>query len=134
MKDKFRNGVALVISKDPCVLLLLGSVLAKEGFRALFARSEKEAVEIAARPYVPIDVVLCDVVLCDVGGELLHRLRQIRPELCAVYVQALNDGGVIRIRMMRQAEPGQFVRAGGLMLGDAVRTALRSSSLRMGAS
>lgn len=109
----------LVVDEEPAILDFIARLLDNNGMRALLARSAREAMEIAQRGYVPIDLILTDIVVKDsgtdsgvseiTGAELLNRLRQIRPGTRALYMSAYVDAGVIRIQpMSRQSEePGK---------------------------
>jgi CheY-like chemotaxis protein len=65
-------------------------------------------VGIAQRGYVPIDLVLTDVQLSDSfqtqisGTEIVDRVRELRPDVRALYMSAHIDGGVIRVGVMNQ--------------------------------
>jgi DNA-binding NtrC family response regulator len=98
----------LVIDEDPDILSFLARVLDNNGMRALLARNAQEAMGIAKRGYVPIDVALTDIVLrpdanqsdLTSGHDLIERLRDLRPEVRAVYMSAQMEAGVIRIKLM----------------------------------
>jgi DNA-binding NtrC family response regulator len=88
----------LVIDEDPPVLALIGEMLAENGIRALLARTADEAVSIARRDYVPIDLILTDRQLPDaVGSEIVARIQAHRPLVRALYMSSFVDAGVIRI-------------------------------------
>lgn len=97
----------LVIDDEPEVLAFFARLLDSNGIRALLARTAAEAISIAQRTYVPIDVILANVRLtpdpADSGGgavELVERLRLLRPAVGALFVLAYLDSGVIRIRLL----------------------------------
>lgn len=123
----------LVVDEEPAILGFLASLLGSNGMRALLARSAREAVEIAQRGYVPIDLILTDIVVkesitdCGIaeitGAELLNRLRQIRPDTRALYMSAYVDASVIRIQpMSRQGEDSGGKSADSNLL-EAIRAA-----------
>jgi CheY-like chemotaxis protein len=109
----------LVVDEDPAILEFIARMLDSNGMRALLAHSAQEAIEIAQRGYVPINLVLTDVVVKEshkdagalelTGAELVNRLREIRPDLRAMYMSAFVDSGIIRIRLMKRhgMEPGE---------------------------
>src|ERR1700722_3815115 len=104
----------LVVDSDPDVLIFIGRLLDSHGLRPLFARSVTEAVAIAARNYVPIDLILSNITLDQFSGpEAVNRVRKFRPGLNALYMSAWIDTGVIRIDLMR---------GGGLDRSDGPRT------------
>jgi CheY-like chemotaxis protein len=107
----------LVVDEEPDILAFFARLLAANGMRVLLARTPREAVGIANRGYVPIDVVLTDVALRPEavatppaggpadgyfvnGRDLMDSLRNLRPELRALYMSAYLDSGVIRIQLM----------------------------------
>jgi DNA-binding NtrC family response regulator len=98
----------LVIDDDAEILSFFARILDSNGIRALLARNADEAIGIAKRGYIPIDLVLTDVVLKtksaasdpESGHELVDRLRQLRPEVCALYMSAYVDSEVIRIELV----------------------------------
>jgi DNA-binding NtrC family response regulator len=98
----------LVIDDDAQILSFFARILDSNGIRALLARSADEAVGIAKRGYVPIDLVLTDVALKPEsaasdpysGPELVDRIRQLRPEVRALYMSAFVDSEVIRIELV----------------------------------
>jgi CheY-like chemotaxis protein len=98
----------LVIDEDADILSFFARILHSNGIRALVARNAGEAIGIAKRGYVPIDLVLTDVALkpdaaapdLDSGAELVDRLRELRPEVRALYMSAYVDSGVIRIELV----------------------------------
>jgi DNA-binding NtrC family response regulator len=98
----------LIVDEDPDILSFFARMLDSNGMRALLARSPKEALGIAKRGYVPIDVVITDVALrTDLAGseltngyDLVARLRELRPDIRPIYMSAYLDAGVIRIEIM----------------------------------
>jgi CheY-like chemotaxis protein len=98
----------LVIDKEPEILSFLARILDSNGIRALLARDAGEAIGIAKRSYLPIDLVLTDVLLrpdatapeIGSGPELVDRLRQMRPLLRSLYMSAHLDRDVIRIELL----------------------------------
>jgi DNA-binding NtrC family response regulator len=97
----------LVVDEDPEILAFFARMLDMNGMRALLARTPDEAVGIAARGYVPIDLVLTDVSLktergtpdAGSGSVLVERVRELRPEVRALYMSAYVDSEIIRIEM-----------------------------------
>jgi CheY-like chemotaxis protein len=87
----------LVINEDAEILSFFARILDSSGIRALLARDTAEAVGIAERGYVPIDLVVTDVV---VKPDAIDRLRQLRPDVRVLYISAYLDGDVIRIELI----------------------------------
>ena len=98
----------LVIDEDAEILSFFAKILDSNGIRALLARNASEAIGIAKRGYVPIDLVLTDVLLkpdaaapdLGSGPAVIDRLRQLRPDAGALYMSACVDSGVIRIELV----------------------------------
>ena len=122
----------LVVNEEPSILGFLSSLLESNGIRALLARSAGEAMEIAQRRYIPIDLILTDVAVKEspgdsavseiTGAELMNRLRHIRPNARALYMSAYVDASVIRIQpVSRQTENNGTIAAGNLI--ESIRTA-----------
>jgi len=109
----------LVVDDEPEVLTFFARVLDSNHIRALLARTPAEAVRIAERGYVPIDLILTDVSLqsrsyppnghaapSDLepvpGRDLIEAIRQIRPDVPAMQMHAWIDAGVIRISFVER--------------------------------
>lgn len=91
----------LIVDEEPSILISLSRILETNGIRALLARNANEAVEIAKRSYIPIDLVLSNAAILELHGpELLDLLRQIRPGVRDVCMAACIDEGVLRIQLM----------------------------------
>jgi len=98
----------LVIDEQPDVLAFFARLLDANDMRALLARNAAEAIGIAERNFVPIDLVLADILLssdpaapenCN-APDLVERLRRVRPRLHALYMSASVDSGAIRIELL----------------------------------
>ncbi|HWF12025.1 MAG TPA: response regulator [Bryobacteraceae bacterium] len=99
----------LVVDEEPEILAFFARILDSNGMRALLARTPEEAIGIAQRGYVPIDLVVTDVLLKtdgarpgeeSNGSELVNRLREFRPDVRALYMSANSDDEVIRVELM----------------------------------
>jgi CheY-like chemotaxis protein len=99
----------LVVDEEPEILAFFARLLDSNGMRALLARTADEAIGIAKRGYVPIDLVVTDVLLRTPetrpgeesnGSELVDRLREFRPDVRALYMSANTDDEVIRVELM----------------------------------
>jgi DNA-binding NtrC family response regulator len=110
----------LVINEDADILSFFARILDSSGIRALLARDAEEAVGVAKRGYVPIDLVLTDIAL---GPEAVDQLRRLRPEVRVLYMSAYLDSGVIRIELVDHAfqTTSKTSDHGGLI--EAIRTA-----------
>jgi CheY-like chemotaxis protein len=109
----------LVVDEEPEILSFFARILDANGMRALLARNAKEAMGIANRGYVPIDVVLTDVVVAldsqssgsISGAELVDRLRELRPEVRALFMSASLDEEVIRVRLTERSFETTTIRS-----------------------
>ncbi len=100
----------LVVDEEPDILAFFARMLDANGIRALLARTPGEALGIAQRGYVPIDVVLSDVALRPTGDptsessisgrDLLQEIRRLRPEARSLFMSAYLDSGIIRVQMV----------------------------------
>jgi CheY-like chemotaxis protein len=106
----------LVVDEDASILAFLARILDANGIRALLARSAEEALSIAQRSYVPINLILTDVTVREAvmdsvsesaGAQLASRLREIRPDARVLYMSAYTDAGVIRIQLMNGQQASQ---------------------------
>ena len=116
----------LVIDEQPDVLAFFARILEANDIRALLARNSGEAVDLAKRGYIPIDLVLANVLLPEDPlspelasvAHLVESIRLLRPEARALYMSAEVESGVIRVELHG---------CGHLGLIDAVRNAARQS-------
>jgi len=91
----------LVVDAEPAILVLISGILDASGIRALLARNGNEAVEIAERHDIPIDLIVTNVALLEQrDSQLLEQLRRIRPGVRDLSMAACVDSGVIRIQFM----------------------------------
>ena len=65
MNNGSHSPSVLVIDEQPAILAFFARILTAGGMRALLARNSGEAIGIAERGYVPIDLVLSNVLLRD---------------------------------------------------------------------
>jgi ActR/RegA family two-component response regulator len=101
----------LVVDEDTSVLAFLARLLDANGIRALLARSAEEALSIAQRSYVTINLILTDVTVREAvndsvsesaGAQLASRLREMRPDVRVLYMSAYTDAGIVRIQLMNR--------------------------------
>src|ERR1035437_3053044 len=91
----------LVVDEEPSILISIAKILDANCMRALLARNGSEAVEIAERNYIPIDLILTNAAILErPDPELLGLLRQIRPGVRHLCMAACVDGDVARIQLM----------------------------------
>jgi CheY-like chemotaxis protein len=100
----------MIVDEEPDILAFFAKILDANGIRALLARTSSEAVEIAKRGYVPIDIIVTDVALrasdnpaidsFASGRDLVAAIRQLRPDVRSLFMSAYLDSGVIRIQLI----------------------------------
>jgi CheY-like chemotaxis protein len=129
----------LVVNDEPEVLSFFAKLLDANGMRALLARSPDEAIGIASRGYIPIDLVLTEVSLqpdtatpgIRSGQELVDRIRELRPEVRVLYMSANLDSGMIRVELTSLQGTSKTSDSQGLI--ESIRTAAAAPLvLRMG--
>jgi response regulator RpfG family c-di-GMP phosphodiesterase len=92
----------LVVDEESFILILIAKMLDAGGMRALLARNGSEAVAIAERNYIPIDLMLTNTAVLELREpELLGRLRQIRPGVRHLCMATQVDTTVARIQLIR---------------------------------
>ena len=117
----------LIIDEQPDVLAFFAQILEANNIRALLARSSGEAMDLAKRTYLPIDLVLANVLLPDdpllpeltSPTHLVESIRLLRPEARVLYMSAGLESGVIRMELHG---------CGQLGLIDAIRNAAAGQS------
>jgi len=117
----------LVVDDDPAILALLGRLLGSNNVRALLARDSQEAIGIAERNYVPIDLVLANVRGLD-APDLLDRLGKLRPEVPLHYMSANVDSGVIRVDWMLSTAEAFATLEGGSSEGRGLIESIRAAA------
>ena len=72
----------LLIDDEDIIIDIGGQILERLGYRALMARSGKEAIEIYQANKNEINIVILDMIMPDMGGgETYDRLKKINPEI-----------------------------------------------------
>jgi len=115
----------LIVDPDPSVLVFLSGLLEGNQTRALRARNGAEALQIVSRDYVPIDLVVSNVTVDNSrGSALVARLREVRPDLDALYMSAFVEDGVIRVELAEETGASLVSSADGLLA--AIRSLLNT--------
>ena len=84
MSDK---GMVLVVDDEEVMRDILGSLLAKEGYRVKLAATGEEGLEVGRGE--PVDVAIVDVMLPDMSGiEVLDALKRADPEMVVLMITA----------------------------------------------
>ena len=78
------RATILVVDDDPDARRIIGSCLAREGYRLIYASSGNEAIEIAAREHP--DVITLDVMMPQVDGWSVLVKLKADPELSRIPV------------------------------------------------
>jgi response regulator RpfG family c-di-GMP phosphodiesterase len=113
----------LVVDGEPSILISIARILDASGMRALLARNGGEAVAIAERYYIPIDLMLTNTAIPELHEpELLNQLRRIRPGVRHLSMAASVDGRVTRIQLMTGG-PGVEYRVCDDTLAGSIRKA-----------
>ena len=122
----------LVVDEEPEVLSFFARLLDANDMRALLARNAVEAIGIAKRGYVPIDLVVTDVALraetsgpeVTGGHDLIALIRELRPDTRALFMSACLDAGVVRIELMDRAVETNSKNPDDAGLIDSIRLAV----------
>ena len=127
----------LVIDESPDILAFFARLLDANNIRALLARGAEEAIGIAEREYVPVDLILTNVLLSDSTGlenghatDLVNRLRRLRPHAHALYMFARVDSGVIRFELLERRLTHMARKADVRNLIDTIRDAASRPRVR----
>lgn len=123
----------LVIDENPDVLTFFARLLEANNIRALLARGADEAVSIAEREYIPIDLVLVNVLHQHDsrgsgngnggGTDVLDHLRHLRGHLRVLYMSAWVDSDVIRVELLERGLSYMTRKSGDESLVNAIRNA-----------
>ena len=106
-----RDGVTvLLVEDDELMRGLTRQILEEHGYHVLEAKDGIVAQEVASSHSTKIDLLLTDVVMRGVSGpELVTHLRQLRPEITAIYMSgytgeliAKNDAGGTHIPLLEK--------------------------------
>jgi CheY-like chemotaxis protein len=91
------DGTALIVEDEHLVLDVNRTIVEKLGYRALEARSGREALDIAENYNGSIDFVLLDVILPDMGGNQIYpKLKQLRPGVKVIVCSGFSLDGPAR--------------------------------------
>jgi response regulator RpfG family c-di-GMP phosphodiesterase len=120
----------LVVDEEPSILVSIAKILDNNCIRALLARSGSEAVEIAERMYIPIDLVLSNAAILEFeNAELIGQLSQIRPGIRHLQMATCVDGAIARIQLMTD-RPGEKPAVCEEGLVQSVRKAVNRATAR----
>jgi response regulator RpfG family c-di-GMP phosphodiesterase len=123
----------LVVEEQPVILTFIAKVLETSGMRVLLARNGSEAVEIAERSYIPIDLVVANIAILKLDEpHLLEKLRHLRPGVRDMSMAACVDDGMIRIQLMKAGSGGESVVCDGGLVESIQRSATEPLVRRAG--
>lgn len=92
-----QNGprTVLLVEDEPSLRRLTQKALGEMGYLILPASDAAEAVEIAAKTRVPIDLLLTDVIMPGLsGGELAKKLSSQFPHMRVLFMSGYTDGAI----------------------------------------
>lgn len=91
----------LLVEDDAGVRRLTHRILLDAGYKVITARSGQEALELMRTRIRSVDIVLTDVVMPEMGGrELVEHLRELAPDIRAVYMSGYTDDDILRRGML----------------------------------
>ena len=82
-REALKGSETVLLIDDEDIIIDIGEqILERLGYRALMARSGKEAIEIYQANKNEINIVILDMIMPDMGGgETYDRLKKINPEI-----------------------------------------------------
>ena len=91
----------LLVEDDAGVRRLTQRILVDAGYKVIPARSGQEALELMRTRIRSVDIILTDVVMPEMGGrELVDHLRELAPDISAVYMSGYTDDDILRRGML----------------------------------
>lgn len=127
----------LIIDENPDILAFFARLLNANNMRALLARNADDAVGIAERDYVDIDLILTNVLAAPDpaaenghGSDPVDRVRRIRPHVHALYMSAWVDSEVIRIELLEGGRHSMARNADDRNLVETIRSAASRPRVR----
>lgn len=103
------TGRILVVEDDPALARLAAGMLRRGGYAVMRAGSVSEAMEKAADPDAPIDLVLTDVIMPEMNGpEVYDRIRERHPRAKALYMSGYTDNVIVRHGVLKEGV--QFIQ------------------------
>jgi two-component system cell cycle sensor histidine kinase/response regulator CckA len=119
------GGTVLLVEDDEAVRRLMVATLDALGFAVLVAPGWREALVLARRDEVSVDLLLTDVVMPELSGkELWEQLRAVRPRLPVLYMSGYTADVIARHGILEEGV--NFIQKPFTMddLLRAIRTAL----------
>jgi len=98
-----RSGTVLLVEDSDLVRDVVALMLESDGLTVLQASGGEEALALARRGNVPIDLLLTDIVMPEVSGvELADRLERERPGMRILFMTGYAEEAV-----MKEGIPGK---------------------------
>src|SRR5664279_3658161 len=92
---QFASATILLVEDDAAVRQVTRAVLEIGGYRVLEADGPAAAERVASDGEIAIDLLLTDVVMPGMNGaDLARRLRELRPELAALFMTGYEENEV----------------------------------------
>lgn len=90
----------LLVEDESAVLDLAARVLQRAGYVVHIARDGEEALALADRSDLRIDLLLTDVMLPKIGGRrLVEAVRGLRPDIAVIYMSGYTDDEISAARL-----------------------------------
>jgi CheY-like chemotaxis protein len=123
----------LVVDEDPNILVFIARVLDASGMRALLARDGGEALEIAGRGDVPVDIVLTNAAIREhYEPSLLEQLHQVRTGIRELTMAACVEGGIFRVQPIQGGRGAEYTACHDGLVESIRRSASRPQVQRAG--
>jgi PAS domain S-box-containing protein len=91
------DETVLVVEDSESLRDLIRELLVEQGYNVLTVTQGEEALALVQEGRHPVDLVLTDVVMPKLGGgELVKKLRAIRPRIRVVYMSGYTSGAISR--------------------------------------
>ena len=119
------HETVLVVEDSESLRDLIHELLTELGYEVLAVTQGEEALALIQQGRHSVDLVLMDVVMPKLGGgELVKRLRAIRPRLRVVYMSGYTDGAISRQGVLDKGAVLLEKPFTAQNLGRTIRTAL----------
>jgi two-component system cell cycle sensor histidine kinase/response regulator CckA len=98
------SETVLLVEDEESVRELVREALEGRGYNVCSARNGNEALAIAARQELKIDLMITDVVMPGMGGrELVNRMAAVRPGIRVLYLSGYTEDAIVHHGVL---EPG----------------------------
>jgi CheY-like chemotaxis protein len=119
----------LLVEDEEQVRAVVTTILGRQGYQLLVARTGEEALLLCEQHNGPIDLLLTDVVMPHMSGpELAKRVSEIRPATKVLYMSGYTDDSIVRHGVLTGVMSFVQKPITSELLGRKVREALASPS------